>query len=155
MDEYDNPAIWWDDTKKIIKKQTMEYCKHRKRKERNETEALKQKIGTELDTRNPDWARILTLKTQLQDTLENTIRKQNLYTQKKDLLEDEKPTKYFYDKLKKRQQQTTITQLKTQDGRIVNEKESILDKIKLFYTNLWGHGHFIQTALAKSFLEKM
>ena len=56
----------------------------------------------------------------------------------KDMEENEKPTKYFFDQLRKKKAKTIISEIETKDGNSTNIKNEILKEIREFYKDLWS-----------------
>ena len=133
--EYESISQWWDDQKEHIKRISIKHSTRLARSKHKEKLETLQRID-QLNQADPEDERIATAKETLNTILEteatgNIIRSRVVWHEHR-----EKPTRYFFSLKKKKQQQHTITAVKTTAGRI-NTDMDILDEAYHFYQELY------------------
>ena len=79
------------------------------------------------------------LKNKIEDKKKDKEEGERIRARVEKTLHDEKPSKYFFNKEKKRGESQQINILKPKD-KLVENKEGILNEIYGFYTNLYSTG---------------
>ena len=107
---------------------------------------IKRHIDAETSTHRPDTAGVEALYRQLQDLQRSSQRGTLIRSREKNLLNNEKPTKYFFAQKQNRQEQKKITKLRdpTADAietlsndDYITETTGVLAEIHRHYTSLY------------------
>ena len=140
-DSFSNLLNWWDLGKKRIKEYTIGFATKRNREKRAYKQHLMSQYRHYTSLDPPNKERVDFYRKELQKYFENEAEKLFITTQSVRLEEGEKPTKYFYDLLKQKQQKKTLSEVKFKDenGEEKTSKE-IFDILKIstsFYKDLY------------------
>ncbi len=126
-----------------VRKHSIVYCKKRAREKRiqehkiiNELQFLDDKICNELAS-DSEISRFCELKQELELIEEDRARGFWLKTGLEKIENDEKSTRFFFNKAKNNYQKKTITCLETDEGKIITNNKKILNEIEIFYKNLY------------------
>jgi exonuclease III len=135
-------GVWWDNLKYHIKKLSQLYCKDRNKKRFAEYYKLQNQLRTvsRLSAEGVDinMARYEGLKQQLDAYEKEKCNGAILRSKAFWALESDRSTKYFLNLEKYRQERNGISQLSTEDGRVVTDSDSILNEQYLFYSSLYS-----------------
>ncbi|CAH1233576.1 Hypp797 [Branchiostoma lanceolatum] len=77
-------------------------------------------------------------KEQLQKVLSDKLAGQRVRSRVQNVEKDEKPTRFFFSKERKRGEKKMVRELRKADGTVVSSREDILDTYHDFYENLYG-----------------
>ena len=137
--EYCSILDWWDATKEAIKRLLRSFAHHKHQVRRAVMAAYQQDLDNLMqvveEMRDPQEVKRLTklLKEDEDQRLLFQVRVSNIH----DAEEGEKPTRYFFQNIKRRQEQTTIESLLTSTGEEIRGKDRIVKEVEGFYSNLW------------------
>ena len=139
--QYENVIEWWEMTKTYIKMYTKKYCQQINQKRHKEIARIKRNIGNESTQTRINMTNIELLHNQLQNLQNETQRGVQIRSREKMILNEEKPTKFFYIQEQQKQQKKTINKLnvKERDETIeLTETKDILQTIHKFFTNVYA-----------------
>ena len=146
LTDYPDILQWWDSLKNRIRTASIAYCKRRAQARRTKVNTIKQHIDAETSTHRPDTARVEDLYRQLQDLQRSNQRGTLIRSREKNLLNNEKPTKYFFAQEQNRQVKKKITKLRdptadasetSSNDNYITETTGILAEIHRHYTSLY------------------
>ena len=150
---FKNILLWWDDLKFKIQTATVGYCKKRNVERRQTLQQIKQQINNITKQETPDRELLDQLYHKMYLLKEDMQKGSMIRSRETIILENEKPSKYFFSKESARQEQKNITRLKhhrlTKDDNqntVYTKKQDILTEIKRFYTHLYKHQSGDQSA---------
>ena len=135
--KYNNHLLWWDAGKLHLKNIIIDYCTKRNRNLNQKQQILIQNITTEKSKINPNIEFINKNQQELNDIENYKINGTIIRSKEKIILNEEKPTKFFYAQEKQKQIKKTIQKLKDSEGNILQNNEEILKECQIFYENLY------------------
>ena len=135
--KYDNQLLQWDAGKLHLKNIIIEYCTKRNKKLNQKQQTLIQNITTEKSKINPNTDIINKNQQELNDIENFKINGTIIRSKEKIILNEEKPTKFFYAQEKQKQIKKTIQKLIDKEENILQNNEDILKECKNFYENLY------------------
>ena len=124
--KYNNHLLWWDAGKLHLKNIIIDYCTKRNRNLNQKQQILIQNITTEKSKINPNIEFINKNQQELNDIENYKINGTIIRSKEKIILNEEKPTKFFYAQEKQKQIKKTIQKLKDSEGNILQNNEEIL-----------------------------
>ena len=139
--DYENIIEWWDMTKVYIKMYTKKYCQQINQGRQKEIAKIKRNIEQESLQIRINMTNIELLHNQLQNLQNQKQKGVQIRSREKVILNEEKPTKFFYIKEQQQQQKKTIQKLKiTENNRTVEitENKDILQTIHQFFTEVYA-----------------
>ena len=135
--DYPNIARWWDAVKLAIKSASQAYCIARKTRQTAAVAQLKDRI-TGFDRHPPSTPAVLD---QLYTELHHLQHEQNagviIRSRAKILLNEEKPTKFFYMQEHSHQTKHTLAAVHTPHGPDATDDDSISHALHTFYSDLY------------------
>ena len=138
---YANIIEWWEMTKVHIKMYTKTYCQQINKKRQKEIARIKRNIENESTHIRINMTNIELLHNQLQNLQNEKQRGVQIRSREKMILNEEKPTKFFYIKEQQQQQKKTIETLNVnENGKIIEKTETkdILQAIHQFFTETYA-----------------
>ena len=138
MTEYADIACWWDVVKLAIQYATQAYCSVRKRHQNDTIAHLKDSI-THLDQRSLSSSTTSDLLYSELHHLQNVQRAGVIVRSREQvILNEERPTKFFYLLEQSRQVKRTIVAVHTPNGPDATDDDSISHTLHAFYTDLYA-----------------
>ena len=146
LPHYADILQWWDSLKHRIKHATILYCKRRAQARRTTMHNTTQHIDYETSLPRPDTARVEDLYRTLHDLQQAKERGTLIRSREKTLLNNERPTKYFFTQEQNRQERKNIRKLNAPDsdgpptpgqGEYLTDSGEILSEIHRYYTELY------------------
>lgn len=134
----EDKRIWWENTKFLIKKFSIKYCKFRQKCKNTIKGKVQQSLRMELNKENKDMRKIMELQGELKEIEEKEFEGAKLRSKAKYEVQGEKCTKFFFDLEKKRGKAERIKEIRGKNGEIVEGNERILEEIKDFYEDLFS-----------------
>ena len=131
---------WWDMTKLAVQFFTKEFCRQHLAEQRRITHHLKAQIQTQANKPRPNIQRINDLHSQLAEHQSKLKRGVLVRSREQVILNEEKPTKFFYEQERQRQQHKHITSLTTHAHGHTNtytDQPNISRIIHEFYSDLY------------------
>lgn len=128
---------WWDEGKRRIKIITIRTSVRKSRNRRKQEEELKKKLTQMKNGAQPQMDKVIEIEQQIEDMVQQRLEGVKIRSRAAWLEEGEKPTKYFFDLERKKQNSACIHKLET-DGKMVNNDEEIMETIRLFYQQLYS-----------------
>ena len=153
--DYDNIIEWWEMTKVYIKMYTKKYCQQVNQKRQKEIAEIKRNIEHESTRIRINMTNIELLHNQLQNLQNEKQKGVHIRSREKMILNEEKPTKYFYLKEQQQQQRKTIQKLQIMDDNHImeiTENKDILQAIHQFFAELYTEQQTNET-LQEEFLQ--
>ena len=151
--KFGSTRLWWDDLKFKIQSATIRYCKKRNNQRNRTLQDIKKQITNQVNLETPNRDTLDHLYHQMYLLKEDIQRGTMIRSREQTILDNEKPTKYFFSKETARQEQKSITRLKhhtltpeDNQNKIYTNKEDILTEIHRFYSHLYRHNPGDQTA---------
>ena len=124
--EYKNHNDWWDAGKLYFKTIAIDYCTRRNKQINKKQQELIHYISQEKSKLNPNIEQINKYQQELND-IENYKNEGTIIRSKeKTILNEEKPTKYFYSKEKQKQTKKHLTRLLDDKGKVLLKNTEIL-----------------------------
>ena len=132
-----NPTSWMDIMKHKAQQHTARYCKQKNKTLRIRLQNIEDRLDKE---RDPDKLEQLSL--DVLDIRQEMNSGALIRSREKTILNEDKPTKYFYIQEETRQKKTHIKELHTldQQGNITNiykDEDSVLDELHRYHTKLY------------------
>ena len=131
--EYENHNVWWNTGKMYLKTIIIDFCTRKNKKQQDlifyitqEKSKLTQNIE-KINKYQQELNEIENYKT------EGTI----IRSKEKVILNEEKPTKYFYTQEKQKQTKKNITTMIDEKGNILQKNTDILNECKNYYQKLY------------------
>lgn len=143
---------WWDYLKKEMKKQLKSHSWQKKAENENKIKALQEKVSRIQNEQNPDENPTDALK-ELKRLEDEEIRHQCQLHKIKDIEENEKPTRYFFQKLQQRRESKIFSSIVNEHGAEITTKEEILHTVERFYTDLWSESKNANPDLQTKYLD--
>lgn len=144
---------WWDHFKNETKKYLIKYGIQKRKADLKKREELKNTIEQKQKEDNDEEAYVEIKK--LQQIEASEIRYQCKLYKLRDMEENEKPTNYFFQKIKQRKNNKTLTELENAEGRKITSKEEIMKEAESFYKALWKKSKNNNTALQEKYLQEI
>ena len=153
ISEYTNVIEWWEMTKTHIKLYTKKYCQQVRQKRQKEIAQVKRDIEHESTQTRINMTSVELLHNRLQNLQNETQKGVQIRSREKMILNEEKPTKFFYLKEQQQQQKKTIQGLRTKGtNETVTETKDILQEIHNFFTEVYTQKQ-TDKELQKDFLQ--
>lgn len=142
ISSYENcVGVWWDNLKYDIKKYTITYCKKVRRDKIKYEKGIREDLEEELvkaDKGETNINRIIELEESLKNIEESKCKGAMIRSRAKYMSEGERCTRFFFDLEKSRQRSEEIRSIKDEEGNILRNKEGILKRVFIFYSNLFS-----------------
>ena len=135
--KYENQLLWWDAGKLYLKMIIIEYCTKRNKEINQKQQTLIQNITKEKSKISPNTDIINKHQQDLQDIENYKTTGTIIRSKEKIILNEEKPTKFFYAQEKQKQIKKTIQKLIDKEENVLQTNEEILNECKNFYQNLY------------------
>ena len=135
--KYKTHSEWWEIGKLYIKTITIEYCTKKNKEINNRYNQLIKNINDEKLKPYPDYKKIEENQTELEDIDNYKTHGTIIRSKEKLILNEEKPTKYFYLQKKQKQNKKQIKYLKNKEGKILATDSEILQECKNFFQKLY------------------
>ena len=151
--DFDSDLLWWDCGKAYLKSLTIEYARdlHYTRKSRKLD--LLDGLRRERALPAPDVSRLRDFEQALFDLERERNEKVFAHTHTVVREHREMPSKYFFNLLRARQQQSTVDALFTQDGNLVDTKDELLATAASFFEELYTTDPSVSTDSQNDFLD--
>ena len=135
---YSDLRTWWDIGKTHIRDITIEFATSKRREKRFQRSNLVRQLGPAVQEPVPGAGVITDLRRQTRDIDEEFIS--GVIVSSKELLAEqgEKPTKYFFNLEKMRQQKKEVTELKSHSGELLSDSKDIRKETNDFYQDLFS-----------------
>ena len=138
----EDPLIWIDNLKYKIKRVSQIYAKNEKQKDKSEYFKLQNKFDkiSYLAANNLkyDVNEYQEIKANLQEYEHKICKGAILRSKAYWAIEGDKNSRYFLQLEKHRQENNSIKEIETDDGKLLTKTEDILDEIQNFYKNLYS-----------------
>ena len=142
--DFTNPTTFWESLKASIKQHSMAFSREKHQREQRDLNAALAALNAEENKPTPSPTAILSLQNTIAQLERDEIQALLLHTKLDQIELDEKPSAYFYQRLKDRAKKSTIEELtgkitindETRDYSITDQTQ-ILTQIHKFYTNLY------------------
>ena len=135
--KYKTYSQWWEIGKLYIKTIIIEYCKQKNKEINNRYNKLIENINEEKLKPQPDYKKIGENQTELEDIDNYKIHGTIIRSKEKIILNEEKPTKYFFLQEKQKQNKKHIKLLKNKQGKTLTTDSEILQDCKKYFQNLY------------------
>ena len=136
--EYTNYNDWWNAGKLYLKLITIDFCTQRNKQIQKQIQKLAQYIFQEKSKINPNTDEINKCQQEL-DEIEN-YRNEGTFIRSKEkiILNEEKPTKFFYSLEKQKQKKKIVTKIKDENDKTLTKSTEILNERTNFYQKLYN-----------------
>jgi len=135
--DYENIHQFWDILKQTFKKSASEYARKKRRKENSTLDKATKDLELEQQKTNPDQ-NIIDQNKILIARAEKAQVETLLFRAKLDQIElDEKPTTYFYKRMKIRAENTSLDQLYDSENILKTDPDDVLDIAQNYYADLY------------------
>ena len=141
-----NHNDWWDAGKLYFKAIAIDYCTKVNKQINKKQQTLIDYISQEKSTLNPNNEQIHKYQQELNDIEINKSHGTIIWSKEKIILNEEKPTKYFYSQEKQKQTKKHITCLIDDKGKILLKNTEILNEWKNYHQKLCNKQNACQTA---------
>lgn len=134
-------GVWWDNLKYDIKKYTITYCKRMRRDKIKYEKEITENLEVELmkaDKGAKNIDKIIELEESLKKIEESKCKGAMIRSRAKYMAEGERCTRFFFDLEKSRQRAEEIRSIKDDKGNTLTNKEGILKRVFIFYSNLFN-----------------
>ena len=138
--QYENVIEWWEMTKTYIKMYTKKYCQNINQKRQKEISRVKRDIEHESTQTRINMTNIELLHNELQNLQNEKQKGVQIRSKEKMILNEEKPTKYFYIREQQQQQKKTIQKLEITENNHtieVTENKEILYAIHQYFSQVY------------------
>ena len=135
--KYDNQLLWWDAGKLYLKTIIIEYCTKRNKEINQKQQTLIENITKEKSKINSNIEIINKYQQELNEIENYTLTGTIIRSKEKIILNEEKPTKFFYSQEKQKQIKKSIQIIIDEEENILQNNEDILKECKKFYENLY------------------
>ena len=138
--QYENVIEWCEMTKTYIKMYTKKYCQNINQKRQKEISRVKRDIEHESTQTRINMTNIELLHNELQNLQNEKQKGVQIRSKEKMILNEEKPTKYFYIRERQQQQKKTIQKLEVTENNHtieVTENKEILHAIHQYFTQVY------------------
>ena len=134
--KYKTHSEWWEIGKLYTKTIVIEYCTKKNKEINNRYNKLIENINEEKLKPHPDYKKIEENQTELEDIDNYKIHGTIIRSKEKIILNEEKPTKYFFLQEKQKQNKKHIKLLKNKQGKILTTNSEILQECKNYFSKL-------------------
>ena len=134
--QYNNHNLWWDAGKLYLKTIMIDYCTRRNKKINQKQQQLINDISHEKSKLNANIEKIKKYQQDLNDIENYKTEGTIIRSKEKTILNEDKPTKYFYLQEKQKQTKKNITSLLDEKGEEIQKNTEILNQCKQFYQKL-------------------
>ena len=134
--QYNNHNLWWDAGKLYLKTITIDYCTRRNKNINQKQQQLINDISHEKSKLNANIEKIKKYQQDLNDIENYKTEGTIIRSKEKTILNEDKPTKYFYLQEKQKQTKKNITSLLDEKGEEIQKNTEILNQCKQFYQKL-------------------
>ena len=134
--QYNNHNLWWDAGKLYLKTITIDYCTRRNKKINQKQQQLINDISHEKSKLNANIEKIKKYQQDLNDIENYKTEGTIIRSKEKTILNEDKPTRYFYLQEKQKQTKKNITSLLDEKGEEIQKNTEILNQCKQFYQKL-------------------
>ena len=139
--KFDSLTQWWDSGKRRIQQISIWYARDKNKLRRAQRDEIARKLQSAKSLDDPDPDLIRELSNELKDHDTSQAQKIFIATRLEKIEHDEKPTAYFYNLLKKRQEANNLNEIyvTAPDGTVSvsQDTEDILRQTTSFYKNLY------------------
>ena len=141
-DKFNSFLDWWDMVKRLLKLKIREYAKCKAKKLR-ELYDISSKELTALYKKHDSapsvstWDQIKTARNILKATEKQNKIKACILSREEINKYDERSTKFFFDRIRKNEENRNIYALENSDGNVISDKNGIIKEIETFYTKLY------------------
>ena len=135
--KYKTHSEWWEIGKLYTKTIIIEYCTKKNKEINNRYNKVIQHINEEKLKPYPDYKKIEENQTELEDIDNYNIHRTIIKSKEKIILNEEKPTKYFFLQDKQKQIKKHIKTPKNKQGKILTTDSEILQECKNYFQNLY------------------
>ena len=135
--KYDNQLLWWDAGKLYLKTIIIEYCTKRNKEINQKQQTLIENITKEKSKINSNIEIINKYQQELNEIENYRLTGTIIRSKEKIILNEEKPTKFFYSQEKQKQIKKSIQIIIDEEENILQNNEDILKECKKFYENLY------------------
>ena len=146
LNQYDTVADWFQITKLHIKTVSQSYCRTRRRQHRTNIENLQKQINDLHATPPYDPIQMASMYTQLHHLQQSFNSGVIVRSREKQLLNEEKPTHYFFHQEQNKQRKKHITQIQSNTGVLHTDPRNILTILHDFYQQLYTRRHTSHTS---------
>ena len=130
---FESTAEWWDEVKRRIRSASVSYCSNKRKQERADELYLKDKLKVE-----KDQERAMVLKNDLKKICDKRLNALAVRARSQFDSESEKPTAYFYSKIRGRREKNEISEVLSSEGVVQKEIQGILGSFESFYRSLYS-----------------
>ena len=134
--DYHSPAEWWDAAKEHLKRISIRHSVTKSRNRRQQEDQLRDKLTRLHKEIRPDPDRVADVEEQLSRLIQKRLDGAKIRSRATWLEEGEKPTRFFFDLERTKQQQACISKLSTDNGEVTSD-EQILNTARTFYEHLY------------------
>lgn len=131
--------IWWDNLKYAIKSYSQRYCRQKSYQKREKMTKVQFQLEKELSKNYVNAEYIAQLEYDLKTIEENVCMGAILRSKAQWSLEGERSTHFFLGLERHRQTGNTINTLYNENGEILTDTFSILNRVQEYYTELYAH----------------
>ena len=134
--KYSQITQWWEQGKKLLKEKCILLSKNEKKNIDFQKKNIENELNSKIKSLDPQSSKqVLELKKKLKEIEDRDIEGALIRTKVQWEREGEKCTKFFFNLEKRKGDEKSISELKTQDGMILNSKCTILKHTFNFYKN--------------------
>ena len=137
-ERYPDLRTWWDIGKVHIRDITVDFATSKRGTKRYERNNLVKQLNSAVQELSPNADFITGLRQQIRDIDEELISGVIVRSKELWVEQGEKPTKYFFNLEKKRQQKKDMTELNSHAGTLLKESKDIRQEMNLFYKELFS-----------------
>ena len=135
--QYNNVIHWWEIGKLHIQMITRNYCKQRKKEQAKKLHILKTYIESENEQTQPNEVDIEKWYEEIRDIHDNQNQGVIVRSRVKDIINGEKPSKYFYHREVNNKEKSVINAVKTGPNTYTTARQTTQNEIKFFYQTLY------------------
>lgn len=132
-DLFDSTPEWWDEVKRRIRSASVAYCSKRKKRDKSDELYLREKLKNERDE-----VKAMSLKSELKKVCDRRLDALAVRARSQFDNESEKPTAYFYSKIRGRREKNNISAVVNGRNEIQKDTRGILNAFESFYRNLYA-----------------
>jgi hypothetical protein len=135
-DDFYSPAEWWDAAKEHLKRIAIRHSVTKSRNRCRQEAQLRDKLTSIHNELRSDPDRVADIEEQLSRLIQKRLDGAKIRSRATWLEEGGKPTKYFFDLERVKQEHACISKLSTENGEVTSD-EHILDTARTFYEQLY------------------
>ena len=135
--EYENHNVWWDTGKMYLKTIIIDFCTRKKKQINKKQQDLIFYITQEKSKLIPNIEKINKYQQELNEIENYKTEGTVIRSKEKVILNEEKPTKYFYTQEKQNKTKKNITTLIDEKWNILQKNTDILNECKNYYQKLY------------------